>query len=363
METQFTKSVRFDNYLLRTSSNDWKIDREVDHKSTAFFLNTMCKDKCVEDCLSSDWMVYVEGKWINDDKLTIECNDESVDDVDPCKEKRPLEIANSSMGVISSSNIRNQHENLPECEWHINVNVGNVIKITVLELDIEYGTGYLSIYDGEDLNSLRIRTFSGNLSSAHHTIFSTGPNIYIRFEMISYSRLSKFRIRYEGEECDWSDWEIGECSRTCGGGQQTKVRMLHNVDQNDTNCGPISLMEPCNLQSCTDPICQKLQLTSATNKFPTLTFTLQNLSMNARQVYLDSKQNVYLYSLAHSLEQIDGSWLVGLELGSDIAWIFNVRCKGAKTPEKCDYGWLFFDEKGWKLDSTATITCNHLTGP
>ena len=51
------------------------------------------------------------------------------------------------------------------------------------------------------------------------------------------------------EQCDWSDWVIGDCSKTCGGGERTKTRTLLNGDIG--NCGDLSVVEACNVQSCT----------------------------------------------------------------------------------------------------------------
>ena len=58
-------------------------------------------------------------------------------DVDPCGSDKPLEITNSMVGQILSPNHPDQYPNLAECEWHIMVDDGFVVKLTFVAFDVE----------------------------------------------------------------------------------------------------------------------------------------------------------------------------------------------------------------------------------
>ena len=53
-------------------------------------------------------------------------------------------------------------------------------------------------------------------------------------------------------DCEWDDWIIGECSKTCGGGLMTKTRqVLVNEDNGGNACvGSNSVTESCNDNEC-----------------------------------------------------------------------------------------------------------------
>ena len=53
-------------------------------------------------------------------------------------------------------------------------------------------------------------------------------------------------------DCEWDEWMIGECSKTCGGGLLTKSRKL-KVDEarGGLECtGDPVVSESCNVQEC-----------------------------------------------------------------------------------------------------------------
>ena len=52
--------------------------------------------------------------------------------------------------------------------------------------------------------------------------------------------------------CEWDDWMIGDCSRTCAGGWRIKSRTPKvSAEYGGDNCtGPSSVEESCNLQNC-----------------------------------------------------------------------------------------------------------------
>ena len=52
--------------------------------------------------------------------------------------------------------------------------------------------------------------------------------------------------------CQWGNWNVGDCSKSCGGGTRTRTRTPkvlpeHGGDQCD---GPDSIDESCNIQGC-----------------------------------------------------------------------------------------------------------------
>ena len=55
--------------------------------------------------------------------------------------------------------------------------------------------------------------------------------------------------------CEWSDWEIGECSVTCAGGRRTnsRTKTVEESDGTDEDgfCeGEPTMEEDCNTQAC-----------------------------------------------------------------------------------------------------------------
>ena len=53
-------------------------------------------------------------------------------------------------------------------------------------------------------------------------------------------------------DCEWDEWKLGECSKTCGGGERTntrdtKVRAAHGGDECS---GSSTVNEPCSVEEC-----------------------------------------------------------------------------------------------------------------
>ena len=53
-------------------------------------------------------------------------------------------------------------------------------------------------------------------------------------------------------DCEWSDWIIGTCSETCGGGTRTNIRTEKVASANGgMDCqGPSTVEETCNIHDC-----------------------------------------------------------------------------------------------------------------
>merc|ERR1719161_258244 len=53
------------------------------------------------------------------------------------------------------------------------------------------------------------------------------------------------------QDCEEGDWQIGECSEECGGGERTNTREIISPASNGgAECPPMIEKEPCNLQPC-----------------------------------------------------------------------------------------------------------------
>ena len=53
-------------------------------------------------------------------------------------------------------------------------------------------------------------------------------------------------------DCEWNDWNIGTCTKSCGGGTRTNTRTTKDLaDHGGKECdGVASLQENCNSQPC-----------------------------------------------------------------------------------------------------------------
>ena len=53
-------------------------------------------------------------------------------------------------------------------------------------------------------------------------------------------------------DCDWGSWEIGRCSRSCGGGNRKKTRVKKVKEHNGGKCRDQrkTQYENCNIDRC-----------------------------------------------------------------------------------------------------------------
>ena len=52
-------------------------------------------------------------------------------------------------------------------------------------------------------------------------------------------------------DCEWTDWQIGQCSVTCGGGTRTNIRSKKVEEKHGGMCtGNSTVQEECNDQGC-----------------------------------------------------------------------------------------------------------------
>ena len=58
-------------------------------------------------------------------------------------------------------------------------------------------------------------------------------------------------------DCEWDEWKIGECSKTCGGGTQTNTRIKKIMEKHGgKKCSGSSSKEiKCNVQECSGRKC------------------------------------------------------------------------------------------------------------
>ena len=74
-------------------------------------------------------------------------------------------------------------------------------------------------------------------------------------------------------DCEWSDWQIGECSQTCGGGARTDSTTKRTEEVNGGTCeGSTTKHEVCNMQDCPRKFL-KYSITILGNPFHNITQT------------------------------------------------------------------------------------------
>ena len=95
-----------------------------------------------------------------------------------------------------------------------------------------------------------------------HPKFQVVPNRRKRIRFIEVTQLKNrestydlfFHITdssYQAINCQWSAWDIGTCSRTCGSGERKKTRTKEVMEMFGGICnGESSEFEPCNTNNC-----------------------------------------------------------------------------------------------------------------
>ena len=184
----FYKSVRDQAYIFYDYYKGfWAIGRNPKERNIDPAVTSVCNASCVQDCSSNNWktrdMTVVENVLRDPERNLLEyiyfsirivCLENTLDDVDPCSDLRPLNIAHSSTGEISFPDYSRPYSKKGFCDWHISGEVGYNIKITILELDLAKGS-LLCIVDGEDALSTGIEAYYGPIfQNSLETIFATG---------------------------------------------------------------------------------------------------------------------------------------------------------------------------------------------
>ena len=193
------------------------------------------------------------------------------------------------------------------------------------------------------------------------TVFVLGPHIFISLDSSNYELgiQNSFKIRYDVEQCEFGEWKMGHCSKTCGGGQRTDTRALLKPSKNTTTCGPLSKISACNVQNCTHPRCKMVEFLMR-DGFAEDFLILQDTLYNDRVFYYSSKSGFYLYSLkGFTGSFVEGSWAIGTSLGNYFPSFINLNCKAVKDPGNgsCRYGWRSIVINSYKSNPTASVSC------
>ena len=62
---------------------------------------------------------------------------------------------------------------------------------------------------------------------------------------------SIYILFYTSVDCEWRDWQYGECTQTCGGGMRTNTRTKRVEESFGGVCvGESTAIEECNTQKC-----------------------------------------------------------------------------------------------------------------
>ena len=192
------------------------------------------------------------------------------------------------------------------------------------------------------------------------TVFVLGRHIFIALHTSNndWGITNSFEIRYDVEQCEFGEWKMGHCSKTCGGGQKTDKRALLKPSKNTTTCGPLSKISACNVQSCTYPTCKKVEF--SIRGFAEDFLILQDTLYNDRVFYYGSKSGFYLYSLkGFTGSSVEGSWAIATSLGNYYPLLINSNCKAAEDPGNgsCRYGWQTIVKNGYKSNLMASVSC------
>ena len=52
-------------------------------------------------------------------------------------------------------------------------------------------------------------------------------------------------------DCEWGEWQVGQCSKTCAGGRRKKMRVKKVEEAFGGTCnGQFEEFEDCNTQKC-----------------------------------------------------------------------------------------------------------------
>ena len=158
------KSDRFDSNIAWTKES-WAIGGNPNTRENWVLYTSVCSAFCIEECSSKDW----KGLDIN-----VYCYRNLSYDVNPCSDDRPLRIAGSGFGQISfPNNYRNPSSyEFRMCEWRISGRFGYIIKITILELNLNKQN--LFIIDGEDASAPVIGGFHASNDAIVEPMFSSG---------------------------------------------------------------------------------------------------------------------------------------------------------------------------------------------
>ena len=61
--------------------------------------------------------------------------------------------------------------------------------------------------------------------------------------------------------CEWSEWKIGQCSKSCDGGLRNKTRTIMTKESNKGKCrGNATVQETCSLNNCSSQFIFKTYL-------------------------------------------------------------------------------------------------------
>ncbi|XP_025100653.1 cubilin-like isoform X1 [Pomacea canaliculata] len=129
--------------------------------------------------------------------LTYEAVDQLSAKLSVCSVNAPTIYAvPGQVAYLTSPNYPSSYYNNADCRWLIDAGNGSVVKVTVLNVNLETCCDYLELYNGSQISSssLIIRTSSMPSQSVFN---SSGQYMYIRFYSNDSVTSSGFRLTYE----------------------------------------------------------------------------------------------------------------------------------------------------------------------
>ena len=73
-------------------------------------------------------------------------------------------------------------------------------------------------------------------------------------EIVTFLRVLDSFFEFSAIDCQWDEWNVGQCSKTCGGGTRKNTRNKIVYEKNGGTCSDSSpsqmKAEDCNPQPC-----------------------------------------------------------------------------------------------------------------
>ena len=91
-------------------------------------------------------------------------------------------------------------------------------------------------------------------------------------------------------------------------------------------------------------------------------YTIVEETYNEKAVYRKRYpfQDLY-FVLYFGFNNVGDAWVIGLEIGSDICFLYNGYCSNLEDTlnENCDSGWFYVNQKSrkWEYDSSMSLHC------
>ena len=85
----------------------------------------------------------------------------------------------------------------------------------------------------------------------HHAYEKISFSCYLEEFRTTFTKYNNYAFKHAAIHCEWDEWTIGECSKTCGTGTRINNRTKLVEEANGGTCdGQPSAIEECNPEPC-----------------------------------------------------------------------------------------------------------------